>query len=44
MACKTKLWKEDSIKEAVGFVESGSSLYQAANVTIKTLRRHFNEQ
>ena len=42
MASKRKLWQEESTKEAVAFVQSGSSLRQAAklyNVPVETLRR-----
>ena len=45
MASKRKLWQEESMKEAVAFVQSGSSLRQAAklyNVPVETLRRRFN--
>ena len=45
MAAKRKLWQEDAMKEAVAFVQSGSSLHHAAklyNVPVETLRMRFN--
>ena len=40
-----KLWQEESMMEAVAFVQNGNSLRQAArlyNVPVETLRRRVN--
>ena len=42
---KRKLWQEESMKEAVAYVQSGKPLREAArlyNVPVETLRRRTN--